>query len=57
MGRLDNVLMNDLIEEQRGRNVQFYEKGKDKRSSGFQKGDEIKEEGYLQKFHPLHERE
>jgi hypothetical protein len=47
MGRLDNVLMNDLIEEQRGRNVQFYEKGKDKPSSGFQKGDEIREEVHL----------
>jgi hypothetical protein len=47
MGRLDNVLMNDLIEEQRGGNVQFYEKGKDKPSSGFQKGDVIREEVHL----------
>jgi hypothetical protein len=47
MGQQDNVLRNNLIEEQCGRNLQFYEKGKDKPSSGFQKGDEIREEVHL----------
>jgi len=54
MRRMDKVLTDDRIEEQRAGNVQFYKKGKDKPSSGFQKGDEIGEEAHLQEFHPLH---
>ena len=44
MRRMDRVLTDDRIEEQRAGSVQFYKKGKDKPSSGFQKGDEIREE-------------
>jgi hypothetical protein len=47
MKRMDSALMDDRIEEQREKNVQFYKKGKDKPSSGFQKGDEIREEAHL----------
>jgi len=47
MGQQDNGLMNNRIEGQCGRKLQFYEKGKDKPSSGFQKGDEIREEVHL----------
>ena len=54
MKRMENVLMDDRIEEQCERNVQFCKKGKDKPSSGLQKGDEIREEAHLQEFHPLH---
>jgi len=57
MGWMDSGLTHGLLKEQGERSVRFCKSGKDKRSSGFQKGDEIKEEGYLQKFHPLHERE
>jgi len=44
MRTMDRVLTDDRIEEQGAGNVQFYKKGKDKPSSGFQKGDEIREE-------------
>jgi hypothetical protein len=44
MRRMDKVLKDERIGEQRAGNVQFYKKGKDKPSSGFQKGDEIREE-------------
>jgi len=47
MRRMDKVLNDDPIEERRAGNVQFYKKGKDKQSSGFQKGDEIREEVHL----------
>jgi len=47
MGQQDNVLENNLIEEQCGTTLQFYKKGKDKPSSGFQKGDEIREEVHV----------
>jgi len=39
--------MDGWIEEQRARSVQVHKKGKDKPSSGFQKGNEVREEAHL----------
>jgi hypothetical protein len=44
----------DDIEAHRERTVYIYKEGEDQPSSGFQKGDEIWEKGYLQKLYLFH---
>jgi hypothetical protein len=44
----------DEVQGHRERSVQVYKEGENPPSSGFQKGDEIWEKGYLQKLHPIH---
>jgi len=46
-GDRQNGVVRNGAESHRGKGVQFYKKGEDQPSSGFQKGDEIWEKGCL----------
>jgi hypothetical protein len=47
----------DVHEDYRERILRFYQKGENHLSSGFQKGDEIRQEAFLSELHPFYKKE
>jgi hypothetical protein len=53
----ENIQWVEVREDHRERILQLYKKGEDHFSSGFQKGDEVRQEAFFSEFRPLYKEE
>jgi hypothetical protein len=53
----ENIQWVEVHEDHRERILQLYKKGENHLSSGFQKGDEVRQEAFLSEFRPFYKEE
>jgi hypothetical protein len=53
----ENIQWVEVHEDYRERILQLYKKGEDHFSSGFQKGDEVRQKAFFSEFRPFYQEE